>query len=92
MIFWILVAVLSAAVTYWVTKPLLESSQHNVEPLAADIAVYKDQLAEIDADLARGQISESEAAAARAEVSRRVLRLEPAGGAAANNASLARSG
>lgn len=87
MIFWILVAVLSAAVTYWVTKPLLESSQHNVEPLAADIAVYKDQLAEIDADLARGQISESEAAAARAEVSRRVLRLEPAGGAAANNAS-----
>lgn len=75
MIFWLLVALLSAAVTFWVTRPLLESTQTTVAPAAADIAVYKDQLAEIDADLARGQISEAEAETARAEVGRRLLRL-----------------
>ena len=63
MIFWILVAVLSAGVTYWVTRPLLSGANDPVEPAAADIVVYKDQLAEIDADLSRGQISQAEAEA-----------------------------
>lgn len=75
MIFWILVAVLSAAVTYWVTRPLLAGKSDSIAPVAADVAVYKDQLAEIDADLARGHISPAEADAARTEVSRRLLRL-----------------
>ena len=75
MIFWILVAGLSAAVTYWVTRPLLAGSSETIAPAAADVAVYKDQLAEIDADLARGHISPAEAEAARTEVSRRLLRL-----------------
>lgn len=78
MIFWILVAVLAAAVTYWVTRPLLAADPETVRPAAADIEVYKDQLAEIEADLANGHISASEADAARAEVSRRLLRLTPA--------------
>lgn len=75
MIFWILVAVLSAAITFWVTRPLLKTEQDAFEPVSADIAVYKDQLAEIDADMVRGQISAVEADAARAEVARRLLRL-----------------
>lgn len=75
MIFWILVAVMSAGVTYWVTRPLLTGKGDAIAPAAADVAVYKDQLAEIDADLARGHISEAEAQAARTEVSRRLLRL-----------------
>ncbi len=75
MIFWILVAILSAGVTYWVTRPLLAGNSETVAPAAADIAVYKDQLAEIEADLARGLISDAEAQAARTEVSRRLLRL-----------------
>ena len=78
MIFWLLVAVLSTAVTYWVTRPLLSGDNDPVAPVAADIAVYKDQLAEIDADLARGQLSPAEAEAARTEVSRRLLRLSSA--------------
>ena len=36
-------------------------------------AVYRDQLAELDQDLARGAISAEDAAAARAEISRRLL-------------------
>ena len=47
MIFWILVAVLTAAITYWVTRPLLKTEQETFEPVSADIAVYKDQLAEL---------------------------------------------
>lgn len=86
MIFWILVAVLTAAITFWVTRPLLKTEQDAFEPVAADIAVYKDQLAEIDADAARGQISGAEADAARTEVARRLLRLpQGQGGEAAQN-------
>ncbi|MGE0053158.1 MAG: c-type cytochrome biogenesis protein CcmI [Hyphomicrobium sp.] len=76
MIFWILVAALSALVTFWITRPLLRAAPPAAAASnAADVAVYKDQLAEIEADLARGQLSEAEAESARAEVSRRLIRL-----------------
>ena len=39
----------------------------------SDMAVYKDQLAEVDRDLARGVLSEAEAEAVRTEVARRLL-------------------
>lgn len=76
MLFWILAAILTAAVTYAVTKPLLAPPRADVahDAAAADLAVYKDQLAEIDADKARGVLSETEAAAAHAEVARRLIR------------------
>ena len=82
MVFWILVALLAAAVTYAVTRPLLQPLTETSDASDADIAVYKDQLAEIDADEARGAISKIEAEAARAEVSRRVLRKADRGSAA----------
>ena len=74
MVFWILIALLAAAVTYAVTRPLLQPVSDAGNASDADIAVYKDQLAEIDADEARGAISKIEAGAARTEVQRRVLR------------------
>lgn len=43
-----------------------------------DLAVYKDQLAELANDLERGQIGEAEAKAARAEIERRILGLAEA--------------
>lgn len=93
MIFWILIAALSAAVTYWVTRPLLRTDVDTLRGATeADIAVYRDQLAEIDADVARGALTAAEAEAARAEVSRRLLRVSghevPAGSAAAPATSL----
>jgi cytochrome c-type biogenesis protein CcmH len=74
MMFWIAVAVLAAAVTFAVTRPLMMSASVADNAAAADIAVYKDQLAEIDADLVRGIVSKTDADNARAEVARRVLR------------------
>ena len=38
-----------------------------------DVQIYKDQLKEVEADLARGTLSEAEANASRTEVSRRLL-------------------
>ena len=74
MMFWIAVAILAAAVTYTVTRPLLRAPDAIANQPSSDIAVYKDQLSEIDADVARGLIDATEAEAARAEVARRVLR------------------
>ncbi len=45
---------------------------------AYDLKVYRDQLAEIDRDLARGVIAETEAARLRTEISRKVLEADRA--------------
>jgi cytochrome c-type biogenesis protein CcmH len=42
-----------------------------------NLAVYRDQLAEIDRDAARGLLSAEQAEAARAEIGRRILALPP---------------
>ncbi len=47
---------------------------------AYNLAVYKDQLAEIERDLARGVLAAEHAEAARAEIARRILALIPAEG------------
>jgi len=43
-----------------------------------NLAVYKDQLAEVERDLARGVLAAGESEAARAEIARRILALKPA--------------
>lgn len=53
---------------------------------AGDLAVYRDQLAEVERDLGRGLIRPEEAAAARLEIERRLLRVAP--GLAADPAAL----
>lgn len=48
-----------------------------VSPAAAyDLQVYRDQLTELDRDVARGTLSEEEATRARTEVSRRILEAD----------------
>lgn len=54
--------------------PLLRPSRPPAGRLEHDIEVYRDQLTEVDADLRRGVISESEADEARREIERRILR------------------
>lgn len=75
--FWIPAALLTVAVVIGLVRPLSRSGRDTaaaVEPRsAADIAVYRDQMAEIEADRARGIISETEAEAARIEIARRLL-------------------
>ena len=74
MVLWVLFAVLAAAVVWAVTRPLL--AQAPAEPLADDseIAVYRDQLAEIEAERAQGLLGASEAEGARVELARRLIR------------------
>jgi cytochrome c-type biogenesis protein CcmH len=73
MLFWFLCAVMTAAVVYAVTRPLMAARTGTRNPGAADLAVYRDQLKEIEADRARGVLGSAEAEAARVEISRRLL-------------------
>jgi cytochrome c-type biogenesis protein CcmH len=45
---------------------------------AYNLAVYKDQLAEVERDLGRGLLTAEQAEAARTEIGRRILALDPA--------------
>ncbi|MCL5777331.1 c-type cytochrome biogenesis protein CcmI [Limibaculum sp. FT325] len=81
-------AVLAAAA---IALPLLRGGTQAESRDAADARVFRDQLDELDRDLARGVISQAEAEGARAEVSRRLLRAaerarRSAGGAPAPRA------
>jgi cytochrome c-type biogenesis protein CcmH len=57
--------------------PLLLRRQRGESREAYNLAVYRDQLAEIDRDRARGLLNAEQADAARAEVGRRILALPP---------------
>jgi cytochrome c-type biogenesis protein CcmH len=69
---WIIFALMSAAAVVAVLWPLTHKPRGR-EQAASDVFVYQDQLAEIARDRGAGLIGESEAEAARIEVSRRLL-------------------
>jgi cytochrome c-type biogenesis protein CcmH len=68
---WFVFALMTAAAIFAVLWPLGRGGrpQHD----ASEAAVYKDQLSEIDRDVAAGLIGRPEAEAARVEISRRLL-------------------
>jgi len=72
MILWGTIAILSVLAIVYVMWPLL-SAQGGVSEDQTSLSVYRSQLAEVDADLARGIISPAEADAARIEIKRRIL-------------------
>jgi cytochrome c-type biogenesis protein CcmH len=53
--------------------PLLRSRIAGTDRLDNDLAVYRDQLAEVERERGEGSLSESDAAAARTEIERRIL-------------------
>jgi cytochrome c-type biogenesis protein CcmH len=76
MIFWVLAALLSAAVIALFAWPLLSRREKDAgggAEAGADLSVYRDQLGELDRDVARGLLPVSEAASARLEIQRRLL-------------------
>ena len=75
MLVWIGFAILAAAVTWAVTRPLLAHSKAAAAAHDSDLAVYRDQLAEIEKERVQGLIVGTEAEAARAEVARRLIRI-----------------
>ncbi len=73
MIFWIICALVTAAGIAVLLRPLAQSRLNEAAPGRANIAIYKDQLDEIERDLDRGLVNREEATAARTEISRRLL-------------------
>lgn len=73
MILWLIFAVVTALVVAAIITPVMRGTAAE-QRSAFDVAVYGDQLSEIEADLERGLISPAEADAARLEVQRRLLR------------------
>ena len=80
MILWLIFGLMTAAAMVAVLLPVLrdgaEARSDN------DIAVYRDQLDELERDLAAGSIGKTEAQAARVEISRRLLAASDAARAA----------
>ncbi len=84
MVFWVIAAVLTLGASMAVLLPLAGSARQVVSVRSRDdrphdLEVYRDQLSEIDRDLARGLILPAEAEQARAEIGRRILRLGDGG-------------
>lgn len=76
--FWFFAILLTIAATLIVLLPLTRSSKGFLSAGKNDLEVYRDQLREVDADLARGMIDEASAEQARIEISRRILAAEKA--------------
>jgi cytochrome c-type biogenesis protein CcmH len=78
MIFWILLAAMTAAVAAILLYPLLRGTKAADDGRAGEAAVYRDQLRELDRDLAGGLIAVEEAEYARAEIGRRLIAVSNA--------------
>ncbi|MER8584936.1 c-type cytochrome biogenesis protein CcmI [Mesorhizobium sp. M1338] len=92
MLFWVIAAILTLGASLAVLLPLAASSKGASSSGDHDLEVYRDQLSELDRDAARGLIQPAEAAEARAEIARRILRLDNAattGQASVGRASVA---
>jgi cytochrome c-type biogenesis protein CcmH len=82
MTLWFLFALMTAAAIFAVLWPLGRARGDRLRA-DNDVAVYRDQLDEIERDRAAGLIAEAEAEAARVEVSRRLIAAADAAQAAA---------
>jgi cytochrome c-type biogenesis protein CcmH len=76
--FWIATGVFSVLVVLVMMLAVLRPRKAMVPAAAYDVQVYRDQLKEVEKDLARGILTEDEAVRARTEVSRRLLEADRA--------------
>jgi len=75
MLFWVIAAILTLGASLAVLLPLAGGPKGASSAGEHDLEVYRDQLSELDRDMARGLIQPGEAEEARAEIGRRILRL-----------------
>lgn len=91
MTFWLAALVLTTIASLAVLLPLGAKPRSAPSDVEHDISVYRDQLAEVDRDLARGAIKPAEAEQAKTEIARRIVRLDssaPAGDAKPRSVNL----
>lgn len=75
MLFWVIAAVLTLGASLAVLLPFTRPVEGDADK-SHDLEVYRDQLSELDRDAARGLISAPDAEQARAEIGRRIIRLD----------------
>jgi len=82
MLFWIIIAVLTAGLAAILLFPLLRGATGELTDRAGEAAVYRDQMKELERDRASGLIGSEEADYARAEIGRRLLAVSAKAGVA----------
>ena len=80
MLFWVIAAILTLGASLAVLLPLAGGAKRASSSGDHDLEVYRDQLSELDRDAARGLIQPAEATEARAEIARRILRIDASAG------------
>lgn len=85
MLLWVIFALMTSVVLIAVLGPLSRPATRADDAGTGALEVYRDQLAEVEAERARGLVETAEAEAARVEISRRLLAsaATPGGGAGA---------
>lgn len=86
---WLVIALMTLIALALLAWPFVRQRHISAPRDAYDLTVYRDQLRELDRDVARGLISATEAEGARLEIQRRMLRLTPAPAAPASTPELA---
>ncbi len=74
--FWIVTAALSAVVVILMARAVLHARATEGSEAEYDLQIYRDQLAEVERDLARKVLTAEEAEQVRTEVSRRILEAD----------------
>lgn len=77
MMIWLAFMVLVAIALFLLLRPLIRPPAALNDARSSDLAVYRDQLREVEADIARALISPAEAEAARSEIKRKMLAVAP---------------
>ncbi|MGR3759712.1 c-type cytochrome biogenesis protein CcmI [Roseobacteraceae bacterium NS-SX3] len=73
MVFWIVTAFMALAIAALIALVLLRAREQGEPAAAYDMRVYRQQLRDVEKDLARGVIAEGDASRIRTEISRRIL-------------------
>lgn len=73
MLFWIIIGVIAFVAATLLARTIVKGRIGEEPPAAYDLRVYRDQLKEVEKDLARGVINAEDAERTKAEISRRVL-------------------
>lgn len=73
---WLYAALMTLAVIAIILWPLLRPTDRSLDRADYDLAIYRDQLDEVDRDLARGILDNEQAEAARNEIKRRILAVD----------------
>lgn len=73
MTFWVLIFLIALLITGLLGLSLLRGRRSDEPTAAYDLRVYREQLAGVDRDLARGVIADADAERVRTEISRRIL-------------------